>query len=132
MNPAGSDLVYSTTMGGRGEDFGNGIAVDAAGNAYVVGTTGSCDFPLRTGGPTCQPPPGVVFFIPSEATLSPPFLYGVFVAKLNPAGSDVVYTARLGAGRSFADIGAAITLDSGGNVYITGRTDSAGLTEDCA
>ncbi|HKC88536.1 MAG TPA: SBBP repeat-containing protein, partial [Blastocatellia bacterium] len=46
LNPGGSALVYSTFLGGAGSEVGNAIAVDSAGNAYVVGNTGSQDFPL--------------------------------------------------------------------------------------
>ena len=45
LNAAGSALVYSTYLGGSGDDAGNGIAVDAAGNAYVTGRTASTNFP---------------------------------------------------------------------------------------
>ena len=45
LNPAGSALVYSTYLGGSGDDCGHGIAVDSAGNAYVTGSTDSTDFP---------------------------------------------------------------------------------------
>jgi hypothetical protein len=111
LNPAGSNLVYSTTLGGRGEDVGNGIAVDTAGNAYVVGTSGSCDFPRH-----------------NNNLLICPAVDGVFVVKLNPAGADVVYSARLGSKSGLADVGTAIALDTGGNLYITGRTDSPNFT----
>src|SRR6185295_4180116 len=53
---------------------------------------------------------------------------GVFVVKLNPAGSEVVYTARLGGGGALTDLGTAIAIDSGGNVYITGQTSSSTFT----
>ena len=48
LNAAGSALVYSTYLGGSGLDVGNGIAVDSAGNAYVIGITASGDFPLAS------------------------------------------------------------------------------------
>jgi beta-propeller repeat-containing protein len=50
LNPAGSDFVYSTFLGGSEDgDYGNAIAVDSAGNAYVIGQTGSTDFPTTAG-----------------------------------------------------------------------------------
>jgi hypothetical protein len=47
LNGAGSALVYSTYLGGRNDDQGFGIAADASGNAYVVGSTSSTDFPTQ-------------------------------------------------------------------------------------
>src|SRR5439155_850156 len=79
LNASGSALVYSTYLGGGGDDVGGGIAVDAAGNAYVTGDTGSHDFPMVN---------------PLQ-----PALDGVedaFVAKLNPSGSALVYSTYLG------------------------------------
>jgi hypothetical protein len=49
LNSSGSTLAYSTYLGGSGDDFGNGVAVDAAGNAYVTGQTNSTNFPTTTG-----------------------------------------------------------------------------------
>ena len=49
LNPTGSGLVYSTYLGGSGDDYGNGIAVDTSGNAYVTGYTVSSDFPTTAG-----------------------------------------------------------------------------------
>ena len=46
LNASGSNLEYSTYLGGNGTDFGWGIAVDTSGNAYVVGYTESSDFPM--------------------------------------------------------------------------------------
>jgi hypothetical protein len=71
LNAAGSALVYSTYLGGSGGDVGQGIAVDAAGNAYVTGGTGSTDFPLAGN--------------PLQSSLRGP--QNAFVAKLNAAGS---------------------------------------------
>ena len=49
LNPTGSDFVYSTFLGGSDLDYGNDIAADSAGNAYVIGQTSSTDFPTTTG-----------------------------------------------------------------------------------
>jgi len=105
LNSAGSALVYSTYLGGTGYDYGSGIAVNQAGNAYVIGTTSSTDFP------TMNP-------------LQPAFGGGTdaFVVELNPAGSALVYSTYLGG--SGQDIGYGIAVDSAGNVYVTGSTDS--------
>ena len=106
LNPAGSALVYSTYLGGSGGDYGSGIAVDSSGTAYVTGQTYSTDFP------TMNP-------------LQPAYGGGgdAFVAKLNPAGSALVYSTYLGG--SALDFGAGIAVDSLGNAYVTGGTNSA-------
>jgi hypothetical protein len=84
LNPAGSALIDSTYLGGNQEDFGNGIAVDAAGNAYITGSTRSVNFPTTAN--ALQP------FHDKEGD--------VFVAKLNPTGSALVYSTYLGEQRS--------------------------------
>jgi hypothetical protein len=107
-------LSYSTYLGGSGDDQGNGIAVDAAGSAYVVGTTYSTSFPGA--GSLGNPNKGI-----------PPFSNGpiadVFVAKFNPAGTALVYSTYLGG--NDLDYGNGIAVDAAGNAWVTGRTDSA-------
>jgi hypothetical protein len=104
LNPTGSALVYSTYLGGNGGDRGAGIAVDAAGNAYVTGGTGSTNFPTTPGAfqPTCG----------GDA----------FVTKLDPTGSALVYSTCLGG--VDADYGQGIALDGNANAYVTGSTAS--------
>jgi HYDIN/CFA65/VesB-like, Ig-like domain/Beta-propeller repeat/Cep192 domain 4 len=96
-------LSYSTYLGGSGGDAGYSIALDSSGNAYVAGTTASLNFPTTTGG---------------QATLGGGG--DVFVTKLNPAGTALVYSAFLGGGN--LDQASGIALDSSGNVYVTGYT----------
>ncbi|MGB8013002.1 MAG: SBBP repeat-containing protein [Terriglobales bacterium] len=110
LNPAGSALVYSTYFGGVAVDYGRGIAVDKTGSAYVIGATSSANLPVTAGAfqPGCGDP-GCA-------------LDDAFVAKLNPAGSALVYSTHLG-GNSY-DIGTAITVDGAGNAYATGWTGS--------
>jgi uncharacterized protein (TIGR03437 family) len=91
-------LIYSTYLGGSGADQANGIAVDAQGFAYIVGTTRSTDFPLK---------PNI-----TRPTDTPP---RVFVTKLNATGSEIIYSSFIGVGTGFA-----IAVDSNGNAYITG------------
>jgi uncharacterized protein (TIGR03437 family) len=108
LNPAGSALVYSTYLGGSGTDFGNALAVDGSGNVYVTGDTRSKDFPLVS---------------PIDATLGSTGVYDVFVTKLNPAGSALVYSTYLGGGSG--DEPYALAIDKTGNAWITGRTNSS-------
>jgi hypothetical protein len=104
LNPTGSALVYSTYLGGNDTDQGLGIAVDAGGNAYVLGSTSSTNFPTTAGAP--QPTFGGVL----DAS----------VTKLNPAGSALVYSTYLGG--SSDDFPGGIALDAAGNAYVTGYT----------
>jgi hypothetical protein len=111
LNPTGSALVYSTYLGGSSEENcvffvdGGSIAVDADGNAYVTGFTGSNDFPTVS---------------PLQPSLRGHF--DAFVAKLNPTGSALVYSTYLGG--SSEDASFDIAVDTDGNVYLTGLTDS--------
>ncbi len=98
-------LGYSTFLGGSGIDYGTAIAVDASGNAYVTGYTNSTNFPVAS---------------PYQRALGKSAM-NVFVAKLNPAGSGLVYSTYLGAG-SETDYASGIAIDAAGNAYITGTT----------
>lgn len=105
LNPSGSQLVYSTYLGGSSEDIGFALAVDAAGNAYVTGYTRSMDFPA----------------------VSPSQTYGggpadAFVAKLNAAGSALIYSTFFG-GNEY-DEGRGIAVDAAGRAHLTGLTYS--------
>ena len=105
LNSTGSALVYSTYLGGSGEDSGTGIAVDSAGDAYVTGSTTSTNFPTMN---PLQPANGGG--------------YDAFVIKLNSTGSALVYSTYLGG--SGSDSGTGIAVDSAGNAYVTGGTSS--------
>jgi hypothetical protein len=109
LNPAGSDLVYSTFLGGSGVDLGFSIDIDILGNAYVTGSTWSPDFPNTTGA-----------FDNMYNTGS-----DVFVTKLNPAGTDLIYSTFLG--ESGYECGWDLVVDSGEYVYVTGETNSNGF-----
>jgi len=115
VNPTGNALVYSTYLGGTAEESGTGIAVDAAGNAYVTGDTLSGDFP------TFPTAPCTAF----DCALDGP--RDAFVTKLNSAGSALVYSTYLGG--DDADFGNALAIDTvappdGPNAYVTGSTAS--------
>jgi Bacterial Ig-like domain (group 3)/Beta-propeller repeat len=106
-------LIYSTYLGGSGYDYGNSIAVDSAGNAYVTGSTESTDFPVTPGAFQTVCDNGG-----SRCELNP----DAFVTKINAAGSALVYSTYLG-GTGY-DSGSGIAVDSGGNAYIAGLTQS--------
>jgi hypothetical protein len=116
-----SDLVYSTFLGGNsddGEEFGESIAVDASGSTYITGSTQALDFPTtpgafqtNSGGGLCGDPENP-FPCPD-----------VFITKLNPTGSQLVYSTYLG-GNHF-DTGSEIVVDVSGAAYVTGSTSSA-------
>jgi hypothetical protein len=105
LDPTGSALVYSTYLGGNSGDFGNAIAVDASGNAYVTGETASTNFPTKNALQSA-----------SGGSLD------AFVAKLDPTGSTLIYSTYLGG--SGGDLGNGIAVDGAGNAYITGSTAS--------
>ena len=113
INPTGSALVYSTYLGGSGNDIGSGIAVDSAGNAYVVGQTCSTNFPVTPGAFQTSILEGDCEAVRNNA----------FVTKINSTGSALVYSTYLGG--SVNDFGKGIALDSSNNAYVTGYTGSA-------
>ena len=99
-------LVYSSFVGGESFDEGNGIAVDAGGNAYIVGTSLSTQYPLT---------PGAI------SSMAP----GVVVTKLNSAGSALVYSTFLGGTAiGFTNEGFAIAVNGSGQAVVTGKTAS--------
>jgi Beta-propeller repeat len=104
FNPTGTGLVYSTYLGGNGDDQGYGIAVDASGDAYVTGSTQSADFPTTPGA--------------FQTTFSGTGQYAInaFVTKLNPTGTGLVYSTYLGSG----GFGAGVAVDPTGEAYVTG------------
>jgi hypothetical protein len=110
LNPTGSALVYSTYLGGSGEDGIGGIVVDDLGNLYMAGATSSPDFPVTPD--AIQPAFHGGDSFPNDA----------FVAILNPVGSALVYSTFLGGRNNDQAVG--IALDLGGNIYVAGRTNS--------
>ncbi|MEO8610965.1 MAG: SBBP repeat-containing protein [Chloroflexota bacterium] len=106
INPSGTGLVYSTYLGGDSEDFALGVGLDADRNVYIAGVTMSTNFPTHD---------------PYQATFSGG-QWDVFVARLNAAGSALDYSTYYG-GDDW-DIATDIAVDSEGNAYITGDTQS--------
>ena len=109
LGPAGNALSYSTYLGGVGQDLGYGLAVDASGNAYVVGVTASANFPSVT--------PAQSF----NAGLGGSGTDG-FLTKVAPAGNAWVFSTFIGGSGSEAANGVAI--DDAGNAYVSGQTTS--------
>jgi len=120
--PGSGGLIYSTYLGGTGTltgggDQGNGITLDGSNNVYVVGTTGSNDFPVSTG---------------AYQTISHNQAAGLlhrqaFVARFDTLQSDLnsrIYSTYLGGSGSLGDSGTAIVVDSLKNAYITGHETS--------
>ncbi len=97
-------LTYSTYLGGSGSDATGytDIGVDGSKNVYVVGHTNSVDFPVSGGAVGID----------------------VFVTKLNPAGDAIVYSTFLGGTNNDGDSALALAVDSAGNAYVTGNTNS--------
>ena len=110
LNATGTAASYATYLGGSQTETGNGIALDAAGNAYVVGYTTSGNFPVVN---------------PFLSTL--PGNQAAFVTKLNPAGSALVYSTYLGGtngntSTSFRQQANAVAVNAAGEAYVTGTT----------
>src|SRR5947209_196297 len=98
-------LVYSTYLGGTSDDFGSSIAVDSSGNVYVAGVTNSINFPTKTP------------YQSSNGGTS-----DIFITKLDSTGTNVIYSTYIGG--NLNDRGDGIAVDSSGNAYVVGRTDS--------
>ncbi|MEZ5400576.1 MAG: SBBP repeat-containing protein [Bryobacteraceae bacterium] len=115
LDPTGSRLLYATYLGGLRDEAATSLAVDAAGNAYITGSTDSANFPVTAG--ALQPTPRIG--APGELANE------TFVAKLNPAGNSLVYATYLGGTKN--DVATAIAVDSAGRAAIAGFTTSTDL-----
>lgn len=119
INAAGTAILYSTYLGGTANANGNltnggsanGVAVDANGNAYIVGNTDSSNFPVTPGA------------LNANCTTCP----NLFVTKLDSTGSQLVYSTYFGgtpSSGSLGDNGLAIAVDMSGSAYVAGRASS--------
>jgi sugar lactone lactonase YvrE len=108
LNTTGTALIYSTYLGGSGEDNINQFTVDSGGNAYITGYTASTNFPTTPG---------------AYQTTYGGGTQDAFVTELNPTGTGLLYSTYLG-GNSGPECGCKIFVDSGGNAFITGYTAS--------
>lgn len=109
LNSSGTNLVYSTFLGGSGVDEGNGLALDANGNVYVSGFTSSTNFPVT---------PGAF----QTAHASDGGNSDAFVAKLDSTLSTLAYSTYLG-GKNY-DAALGIAVDSSGAAVVAGTTSS--------
>ncbi len=107
LNATGSALIYSTFIGGIGVGSSNSIVIDISGNVYLTGNTNLSNFPTTSGG--------------FDTTYNSGG--DVFVTKLNATGSSLIYSTFIGG--SSLDLGDSIALDTSGNVYLTGNTNSS-------
>lgn len=111
VNAAGSALVYSSLLGGSGQDDGSNIAVDGSGNVYLTGRSSSSDFPrVNQISGACR------------GTCGSGNSFDIFISKINVAGSALVFSSLLGGGGD--DEGTGIAVDGSGNVYVAGGAES--------
>jgi hypothetical protein len=110
FTPDGSALVYSTYLGGAGTDNPTGVAVDALGNAHVVGTSTSCDFPL------------LISAFSTDCAINSGSQPKVFVSTVSASGSQLLFSTFLGDG-AFGPV--ALAVDKSGNTYVAGPTVSS-------
>ena len=110
LNSSGSNLVYSTYLGGTANESANGIALDAAGNIYVAGETGSLDFPTTA------------HAIQSGPRGNPDDFFAGFITKFDPTGKVTYSTYTTGPGL------AAIAADSAGSAYVAGSSPLTGAS----
>jgi len=109
INAAGTAVVYSTYLGGTGDEYAQALAVDGSGNVYVTGVTNSAGFPGVTGGSLQSSFAGGT--------------YDAFLTKINAAGSAITYSTYLG--DTGDDGGQEVVVDGSGNAYLVGYTSSS-------
>jgi hypothetical protein len=115
LNPTGTKIVWAAALNGTEADQASQVAVDDQDNVYVVGSTDSTDFPVTRD--ALQPT------LPKDPTCPTPACGKIvaFVAKLNPAGSKLLYGTFLG---NSASVAFALALDRARNIYVAGFTSS--------
>ncbi|NHI89319.1 MAG: hypothetical protein EAX87_07335 [Candidatus Thorarchaeota archaeon] len=105
LHSSGSSLIYSTYLGGSEHELEPGMCIDNDGNAYIVGRTGSSDFPVFNG------------YDMTHDSMSDGFL-----TKINATGNGVYFSTFVGTNGD--DFASAVAIDSGRNIYVAGRTSS--------
>jgi hypothetical protein len=116
LSSDGTNLIYSTVLGGNSFAQPTGMAVDGNGNVLVAGFTGASDFPTKNGQPIAPP---------NNAYLG-------FLISLSPDGSSLNYGTMLGSppsvSRAAMTYASALAVDSAGNAYVTGETGDGFFT----
>lgn len=130
VNAAGTEFLYSSYLGGGLADYATAVAVDADGNAYVTGETHSATFPTTPGAFRAAA------FDNRPAGADGDRVGDAFVTKVNPSGTELVYSTYLGDGDedrepdprygnvSGRDFGTGIAIDGDGNAYVVGASFS--------
>lgn len=111
---ANGQLVYSTFLGGNGDDQLNAVTADDAGNAYAIGTTSSTNMPTSVASIQANP---------SRGQVGEP--YDAFIVAINSPGTQYLWTTYMGGPRN--EEGNGITRDGAGNIYVAGYTQSSGF-----
>jgi uncharacterized protein (TIGR03437 family) len=112
LDSAGSQLAWSTYLGGSGDDLAGAIAVDRAGSVHLAGSTSSADFPLAQASQSRYAASGAV-------------ASNAFAAKLKGDGSGLIFSTYFGG--SAYDYATAVAADAAGNTYMAGETTSKDL-----
>lgn len=123
LNPQGTQVLYSTYLGGSNvylNQKGNAVTVDSAGNAYVAGETFATNFPTTPNAVQTSKASAMNYL--SCQPYTPQGTMEAFVAKLNPSGTALLYSTYLGG--SGNDFAAGIAVSAGGDIFVTGGTDS--------
>jgi len=107
LNPAGTKLLYSTYLGGTMSDTAYSIAVDSSGDAYVAGGAYSSNFPVTAG------------IVQSTNKSAPDYGWNLFITKLNPAGSALLYSTYLGGSGDYGSPNnVVLAVDSSGDALV--------------
>jgi hypothetical protein len=119
LAPGGTNLVYFTYIGGRGNESARDLAIDDSGHAFITGFTDSTNFPIVF--------TNVVYGLTNHINgrkdpNAHVYRSDAFIAELDTEGASLVYSAYLGG--SLADVATGIALDPEGNAYVTGYTYS--------